>query len=102
MGRDYFNADIGLMKNFHFTESKYFQFRADFLNAFNNVNLGHPDTNFSTTSTHSVRSGLRSAHPLRNQPGTFSSRLSCTSRRLLNSGADAVASAPFFIYAYIL
>ena len=51
VGPGYFNADIGLMKNFHFTEAAYLQFRADFLNAFNNVNLGHPDTNFSTTST---------------------------------------------------
>ena len=50
-GPGLFNADIGLMKNFHFTEAAYLQFRADFLNAFNNVNLGHPDTNFSTTSS---------------------------------------------------
>jgi hypothetical protein len=50
-GPGYFDADIGLMKNFHFTEAAYLQFRADFLNAFNNVNLGMTNTNFSTTST---------------------------------------------------
>ena len=50
-GPGFFNADIGLMKNFHFTEAAFLQFRADFLNAFNNVNLGHPNTNFSTTSS---------------------------------------------------
>ena len=50
-GPGYFDADIGLMKNFHFTEGAYLQFRADFLNAFNNVNLGMTNTGFSTTST---------------------------------------------------
>ncbi len=41
-GPGYFDADIGLMKNFHFTEAAYVQFRTDFLNAFNNVNLCYP------------------------------------------------------------
>jgi hypothetical protein len=50
-GPGYFDADIGLMKNFHFTEGAYVQFRTDFLNAFNNVNLGMTNTGFSTTST---------------------------------------------------
>jgi hypothetical protein len=44
-GAGYTDTDIGLLKNFHLTESKYFQFRGDFLNAFNNVQLGHPNTN---------------------------------------------------------
>jgi hypothetical protein len=48
-GPGYFDADIGLMKNFHFTEAVYLQFRTDFLNAFNNVNLGHPDTGWSAS-----------------------------------------------------
>jgi Carboxypeptidase regulatory-like domain len=51
VGPGYFNADIGLMKNFHITESKYVQFRTDFLNALNQVNLGHPDTGWSPTSS---------------------------------------------------
>jgi hypothetical protein len=46
VGPGYTDTDIGLLKNFHFTESKYLQFRGDFLNAFNNVQLGHPNTNF--------------------------------------------------------
>jgi hypothetical protein len=50
-GPGYFDADIGLMKNFHMTESAYVQFRTDFLNAFNNVNLGMTNTNYSSTST---------------------------------------------------
>ena len=44
-GPGYTDTDIGLLKNFHLTEAKYFQFRGDFLNAFNNVQLGHPNTN---------------------------------------------------------
>ncbi len=37
-------------RDFHLTESKYFQFRGDFLNAFNNVQLGHPNTNFPSST----------------------------------------------------
>ena len=48
-GPGYFDADIGLMKNFFVTEAKYVQFRTDFLNAFNNVNLGHPNTGWSSS-----------------------------------------------------
>ncbi|HET8549343.1 MAG TPA: TonB-dependent receptor [Bryobacteraceae bacterium] len=36
--------DAGLMKNFHVTESKYFQFRWEAFNAFNHVNLNNPGT----------------------------------------------------------
>jgi Carboxypeptidase regulatory-like domain len=49
VGPGFFNADIGLMKNFHFSETKYVQFRTDFLNALNQVNLGHPDTGWSAS-----------------------------------------------------
>jgi hypothetical protein len=63
-GPGYFNADIGLMKNFHFTEATFLQFRTDFLNAFNNVNLGVPDTNFSTTTTTFGR--INTSQPARN------------------------------------
>ncbi len=45
IGPGYEDTDIGLLKDFHITESKYVQFRGDFLNAFNNVQLGHPNTN---------------------------------------------------------
>ncbi|HEX3436839.1 MAG TPA: carboxypeptidase regulatory-like domain-containing protein, partial [Pseudacidobacterium sp.] len=43
-GPGFSNTDLGLMKDFHFSEAKYLQFRSDFLNAFNNVQLGHPGT----------------------------------------------------------
>jgi Carboxypeptidase regulatory-like domain len=49
VGPGYFDADIGLMKNFHFTEATYVQFRTDFLNAFNNVNLYHPNNGWSAS-----------------------------------------------------
>jgi hypothetical protein len=49
VGPGYEDADIGVMKNFHLSETKYIQFRSDFLNAFNNVQLGHPNTNFPNT-----------------------------------------------------
>jgi hypothetical protein len=49
-GAGYADTDIGVLKNFHLTESKYFQFRGDFLNAFNNVQLGHPNTNFPSST----------------------------------------------------
>jgi Carboxypeptidase regulatory-like domain len=50
IGPGYTDTDIGLLKNIHITESKYFQFRGDFLNAFNNVQLGHPNTNFPSST----------------------------------------------------
>jgi hypothetical protein len=45
-GPGYGDTDIGLLKAFHVTEGKYFEFKGDFLNAFNNVQLGAPSTNF--------------------------------------------------------
>jgi hypothetical protein len=37
------NWDMSLFKNFNFTEARYLQFRAEFFNAFNNVNFGLPN-----------------------------------------------------------
>jgi hypothetical protein len=50
IGPGYADTDIGVLKAFHITESKYFQFRGDFLNTFNNVQLGHPNTNFPSST----------------------------------------------------
>jgi hypothetical protein len=49
-GAGYTDSDIGLLKAFHINEAKYFEFRGDFLNAFNNVQLGHPNTNFPSST----------------------------------------------------
>ena len=51
IGPGYSNVDIGLQKNFLFTESKRLQFRADFLNAFNHPNFGYPNGDISSPDT---------------------------------------------------
>jgi hypothetical protein len=43
-GPGYADIDLSLQKDFHITETMRFQFRADFLNAFNRVNLNAPAT----------------------------------------------------------
>ena len=50
------NLDAALMKNFHFTESKYFQFRWEAFNALNNVNLDAPGTTLGTPNFGVIRS----------------------------------------------
>jgi hypothetical protein len=50
-GPGYYNWDISLQKNIQFTERFRVQFRTDFLNAFNAVNLGAPNTTVATTTT---------------------------------------------------
>jgi hypothetical protein len=44
IGPGYFDADISMQKNFPISESMRFQFRADFLNAFNHPNFNAPST----------------------------------------------------------
>jgi hypothetical protein len=69
-GPGYTNTDLGLSKNFHFSESMYLQFRADFLNAFNNVQLGHPNTNYKCPFGQQCSSGsfglINTSQPARN------------------------------------
>jgi hypothetical protein len=50
-GPGYYNWDISLQKNFQFTERYKLQFRSDFLNAFNAVNLGAPNTSVASATT---------------------------------------------------
>jgi hypothetical protein len=50
-GPGYYNWDIGLQKNFQLTERFKLQFRSDFLNAFNRVNLAAPNTTVAQTTT---------------------------------------------------
>ena len=38
------NQDLSMLKNFHFTERMYLQFRAEYFNAFNLTNLSNPNT----------------------------------------------------------
>lgn len=46
-----FEMDTGLLKNFHFTESKYVQFRWEMFNALNHVNYSDPVTTIGVGST---------------------------------------------------
>lgn len=48
--------DLGLMKNFYVTESKYFQFRWEAYNALNAVNLSAPGTTLGTADFGRIRS----------------------------------------------
>jgi hypothetical protein len=43
-GPGYADVDLSLQKDFHITEAMKFQFRADFVNAFNHVNLNTPSS----------------------------------------------------------
>jgi hypothetical protein len=50
-GPGYYNWDISVQKNFQLTERFKLQFRSDFLNAFNRVNLGAPNTSVASATT---------------------------------------------------
>ena len=41
-------TDMGIFKNFRFSSDMGIQFRAEFFNVFNNVNLGGPNTDVSS------------------------------------------------------
>ncbi len=49
VGPGYADVDLSLQKNFPITESVRLQFRGDFLNAFNHVNLNTPNSSLGTT-----------------------------------------------------
>ncbi len=49
VGPGYADLDLSLQKNFPITESVRLQFRGDFLNAFNHVNLNTPSSSLGTT-----------------------------------------------------
>ena len=61
-GPGYYNWDLSLQKNFQFTERFRLQFRSDFLNAFNRVNLAVPNTTVATSTT----GVIQASQPARN------------------------------------
>ena len=63
IGPHYTDADISLQKNFPVTEHMRFQFRADFLNAFNHPNFAHPDNTLGDTNF-GVISGTQDARQI--------------------------------------
>jgi hypothetical protein len=48
---DYRNLDLSIGKRFPITENHWFDFRAEFFNAFNHANFGPPANNISTPGT---------------------------------------------------
>jgi outer membrane receptor protein involved in Fe transport len=50
-GPRYFDADLAAIKNAKITERLAMEFRAEFFNAFNNVNFGNPDGNLADQGT---------------------------------------------------
>ncbi len=63
IGPGYVAADISVQKNFPITETMKFQFRADFLNAFNHPNFGVPNDS-CCTGTFGVSSTTQDARQL--------------------------------------
>ncbi|MGB2625046.1 MAG: carboxypeptidase regulatory-like domain-containing protein [Candidatus Acidiferrum sp.] len=61
-GPGYYNWDISLHKDFHLTERFMLQFRSDFLNAFNRVNLAVPNTTVDQSTT----GVIQASQPARN------------------------------------
>jgi hypothetical protein len=50
-GPGFYNWDLSVHKDFHFTERFKLEFRGDFLNAFNRVNLAAPNTTVQQNNT---------------------------------------------------
>jgi hypothetical protein len=61
-GPGFADWDMALMKNVHVSESKYFQFRAEFYNAFNGVNFGEPSTLVCTACGEGTITSLASTY----------------------------------------
>jgi hypothetical protein len=61
-GPGYYDWDISLQKNFQLTERFRLEFRTDFLNTFNRVNLGAPNTTVDQATT----GVIQTAQPARN------------------------------------
>ena len=55
-GPRFFDTDLGLLKDFAIVERVRLQFRAEFFNAFNNVNFGMPGNFLGTGSTGQITS----------------------------------------------
>jgi Carboxypeptidase regulatory-like domain len=55
-GPRFFDTDLGLLKNFAIVERSTLQFRAEFFNAFNNVNFNNPQNYLGSSSTGQITS----------------------------------------------
>jgi hypothetical protein len=59
-GPAFYNTDVGGFKNFNLTERLRLQFRAEFFNAFNNVNFDNPASTFGNNDFGSITSTVNS------------------------------------------
>ncbi|HEX4485780.1 MAG TPA: TonB-dependent receptor [Terriglobales bacterium] len=57
-GPGYGNWDFSAFKNFRITESREFQFRAEFFNIFNHTNFRLPDSDISSPTFNSIQAAL--------------------------------------------
>jgi hypothetical protein len=55
-GPRFFDTDLGLLKDFAISERWKLQFRAEFFNAFNNVNFMQPQNYLGSSSTGQITS----------------------------------------------
>ena len=55
-GPRFFDTDLGLLKDFGIVERMKLQFRAEFFNAFNNVNFSQPQNYLGSFSTGQITS----------------------------------------------
>src|SRR5207302_6239135 len=55
-GPQFFNTDLGILKNTKFTERVNLQFRAEFFDIFNNVNFQLPNANMSSAQVGMITS----------------------------------------------
>jgi Carboxypeptidase regulatory-like domain len=62
-GPSWWNWDITLAKNFPFGEHRRVQFRADLLNAFNQVAFGNPNTQVDVPGTGTITSTISNTNP---------------------------------------
>ena len=61
-GPRFFDTDLAVVKNAKITERLSLEFRAEFFNAFNNVNFGNPDNNLADiSSTYGQITGMAGA-----------------------------------------
>ena len=57
--------DLGMSKNFRFTERYRFQFRAEMFNAFNRVTFSQPNNNTASGANFGLINSTNSAYPSR-------------------------------------
>lgn len=71
-----YQLNLGLSKDFNFTESARLQFRAEAFNLFNTIQFGNPSTDFNNASTFDGFGTIRGTAPFSNRQIQLGARLS--------------------------